>query len=157
MENGLKSGDAVAFPGGVGLFKGMMTIGQGLHAEVVTEAGHKVMVPVARLAKSALAGDAHEALVKSVLDAEERNKLKESEYAIPATKDHPAKEPLEDAAHVRDAAARLGQVKGVSAKEKVEARRRIARAEGRDHIDGEDDDLKKDEGGDDIVSNGAGN
>lgn len=58
------------------------------------------------------------------LDAEERKEIPESQYAFPEER----KEPLENAAHVRNAVARFNQVKGVSDAEKDAAWGRIERA-----------------------------
>ena len=60
----------------------------------------------------------------SELDAEDRHKLKDSQYAFPKER----KEPIEDARHVRKAMARFDQVEGVSDKEKDEAWERIKKA-----------------------------
>jgi hypothetical protein len=60
----------------------------------------------------------------SELDAKDREKLKDSQYAFPKER----KEPLEDASHVRNAIARFDQVKGVSDKERDEAWKRIKAA-----------------------------
>jgi len=60
----------------------------------------------------------------SELDAEDREKLKDSQYAFPKER----KEPLEDASHVRNAIARFDQVKGVSDEERDEAWKRIKAA-----------------------------
>ncbi|HVB78039.1 MAG TPA: DUF6582 domain-containing protein [Candidatus Nitrosotalea sp.] len=53
-----------------------------------------------------------------------RSDLPDSAFAFPAQR----KEPLTDASHVRNAAARFNQVGGVSAKERSEAKKRIERA-----------------------------
>ena len=58
------------------------------------------------------------------LDTEERKKLPDSQYAFPKER----KEPLENAAHVRNAVARFNQVKGVSESEKDAAWKRIQTA-----------------------------
>ncbi|WP_433293539.1 DUF6582 domain-containing protein [Actinoplanes sp. CA-030573] len=58
------------------------------------------------------------------LDAEERNKMPDSEFAFPRVR----KEPLSDARHVRNAIARFDQVRDVSDKERDEAFRRIKKA-----------------------------
>ena len=58
------------------------------------------------------------------LDAKDREKLKDSQYAFPKER----KEPIEDASHVRNAIARFDQVEGVSEKEKDEAWDRIKKA-----------------------------
>jgi Asp-tRNA(Asn)/Glu-tRNA(Gln) amidotransferase A subunit family amidase len=60
----------------------------------------------------------------SELDAKDREKLKDSQYAFPKER----KEPLEDASHVRNAIARFDQVKGVSDDERDEAWKRIKAA-----------------------------
>jgi len=61
------------------------------------------------------------------LDADERNKLKDSTFAFPRVR----KEPLNDASHVRNAIARFDQVKDVSDSERDEAFTRIKRAAGK--------------------------
>jgi hypothetical protein len=58
------------------------------------------------------------------LDAEDRNKMPDSQYAFPRQR----KEPLNDASHVRNAIARFDQVKDVTDEERREAFRRIQRA-----------------------------
>lgn len=58
------------------------------------------------------------------LDAEKRDDLSKSHFAFPGRR----KEPLEDAAHVRNAVARFNQVEGASAEEKDEAWKRIQAA-----------------------------
>jgi len=58
------------------------------------------------------------------LDTKEREKIQATEYAFPKER----KEPLENAAHVRNAIARFDQVKGVSESEKDEAWARIKKA-----------------------------
>jgi hypothetical protein len=60
----------------------------------------------------------------SELDAKDREKLKDSQYAFPKER----KEPLEDASHVRNAIARFDQVEGVSDHERDEAWKRIKKA-----------------------------
>jgi len=60
----------------------------------------------------------------SELDAKDREKLKDSQYAFPKER----KEPLENASHVRNAIARFDQVKGVSDDERDEAWKRIKAA-----------------------------
>ena len=54
----------------------------------------------------------------------EKDRLKDTQFAFP---DQP-KEPLNDAAHVRNAIARFDQVEGVSDAERDEAWKRILRA-----------------------------
>jgi hypothetical protein len=60
----------------------------------------------------------------SKLSTEGRNEIPAREYAFPKER----KEPLEDAAHVRNAIARFNQVQGVSAAEKDAAWERIKSA-----------------------------
>jgi hypothetical protein len=60
----------------------------------------------------------------SKLDAEERKEIPAKEYAFPKEK----KEPLENAAHVRNAIARFNQVEGVTEKERDAAWERIKAA-----------------------------
>jgi len=58
------------------------------------------------------------------LDTAERKKIPDGQYAFPDER----KEPLENAAHVRNAVARFNQVKGVSEAEKDAAWKRIKAA-----------------------------
>jgi hypothetical protein len=58
------------------------------------------------------------------LNAKKRDKLPDKEFAFPKER----KEPLTDASHVRNAAARFNQVEGVSDAEKKQAKGRIKRA-----------------------------
>ena len=60
----------------------------------------------------------------SKLDAKARNAIPAGKYAFPKTR----KEPLEDAAHVRNAIARFNQVKGVSGAQRAIAWKRILSA-----------------------------
>ena len=60
----------------------------------------------------------------SRLDTDDREKLADREYAFPKQR----KEPIEDAAHVRNAIARFDQVEGVSDAERDEAWKRILAA-----------------------------
>ena len=60
----------------------------------------------------------------SELDAEDREKLRDNQYAFPKER----KEPLNDADHVRNAMARFNQVEGVSDDERDEAWKRIKKA-----------------------------
>lgn len=60
----------------------------------------------------------------SKLDAEQRNDLKEGNFAFPEQR----KEPLEDATHVRNAVARFDQVKDVTDAERDAAWKRIKSA-----------------------------
>ena len=58
------------------------------------------------------------------LDTDDRNKLKEKNFAFPEQR----KEPLEDASHVRNAIARFDQVTDVSDKDRDAAWKRIKAA-----------------------------
>ena len=58
------------------------------------------------------------------LREKQRDRLADKEFAFPEQR----KEPLEDAAHVRNAVARFNQVEGVTDKERDAAWRRIERA-----------------------------
>lgn len=58
------------------------------------------------------------------LDQAERDRIPDSQYAFPKER----KEPLENAEHVRNAAARFNQVEGVSQEERREAWKRIEAA-----------------------------
>ena len=58
------------------------------------------------------------------LSTAEQNRLPDSRFAFPKER----KEPLTDASHVRNAAARFNQVKGVSKSERETARKRIEKA-----------------------------
>ena len=58
------------------------------------------------------------------LDTKEREAIPDTKYAFPKER----KEPLENAAHVRNAVARFNQVKGVSEAERDEAWKRIKAA-----------------------------
>jgi len=58
------------------------------------------------------------------ISEKKRDKLPDSAFAFPKER----KEPLTDASHVRNAAARFNQVEGVSKAEKEKAKGRIERA-----------------------------
>ena len=60
----------------------------------------------------------------SKINEETRDELSAADYAFPKER----KEPLHDAAHVRNAIARFDQVQGVSDEERDEAWKRIKRA-----------------------------
>ena len=60
----------------------------------------------------------------SELDSDDREDLKDSEYAFPKER----KEPLNNASHVRNAVARFNQVEGVSDSERDDAWKRIEKA-----------------------------
>jgi hypothetical protein len=53
-----------------------------------------------------------------------RDRISTTKFAFPKQR----KEPLENASHVRNAAARLNQVKGVTEAERAAAKKRIAAA-----------------------------
>ena len=61
---------------------------------------------------------------ESGMSAAEKDRLKDAQFAFPDER----KEPLNDAAHVRNAIARFDQVKNVSDAERDEAWKRILRA-----------------------------
>ena len=67
----------------------------------------------------------------SKLDASERDHLARSDFAFPAQR----KEPLENAAHVRNAVSRFNQVKDVTDEERNEAWKRIQAAAKRFGVD----------------------
>jgi hypothetical protein len=67
----------------------------------------------------------------SKLDTEDRKEIPAKEYAFPNEK----KEPLENAAHVRNAIARFNQVEGVSEEERDAAWKRIKAAAKRFNVD----------------------
>lgn len=58
------------------------------------------------------------------LSKPERDQLSETQFAFPKQR----KEPLENASHVRNAAARFNQVEGVSEEDRREAWKRIGAA-----------------------------
>jgi cell division protein FtsX len=60
----------------------------------------------------------------SELSDQKRDKISNEEFAFP----HQRKEPIHDAAHVRNAIARFNQVEGVTNEERDEAWRRIKTA-----------------------------
>ena len=61
----------------------------------------------------------------SKLNQKERDEIPSKEFAFPKEE----KEPLEDAAHVRNAVARFNQVEGVTDAERDEAWKRIRSAD----------------------------
>jgi hypothetical protein len=67
----------------------------------------------------------------SRLDTGDREKLADREYAFPKQR----KEPIEDAAHVRNAIARFDQVEGVSDAERDAAWKRILAAAKKHGVD----------------------
>jgi hypothetical protein len=60
----------------------------------------------------------------SKMDTEDRDRVPDAEYAFPKQR----KEPIQNAAHVRNAVARFNQVEGVTDEERDEAWKRIKRA-----------------------------
>src|SRR5215204_4629319 len=73
------------------------------------------------------------------LSTAEQNDLTASEFAFPETR----KEPLTDAAHVRNAVARFDQVEGVSDRDRDKAWKRIKAAAKRFDVDVEADDWRE--------------
>jgi hypothetical protein len=69
----------------------------------------------------------------------EQNDLAASGFAFPGAR----KEPLTDAAHVRNAVARFDQVEGVSDRERDQAWKRIKAAAGRFGVEVEADDWRE--------------
>ena len=78
----------------------------------------------ARQAQSARAHGKQMSRPTSGLSTAEENRVDRDEFAFPEER----KEPLTDAAHVRNAIARFDQVEGVSDDERDQAWRRIMRA-----------------------------
>jgi Family of unknown function (DUF6582) len=62
--------------------------------------------------------------VMGEINEKKRDKLPDSAFAFPKER----KEPLTDASHVRNAAARFNQVKGVGKSERETAKKRIEKA-----------------------------
>ncbi len=60
----------------------------------------------------------------SKIDEEQRDDIKQADFAFPKQR----KEPIHDAAHVRNAIARFDQVEGVTDEERDEAWKRIKHA-----------------------------
>ena len=89
----------------------------------------------ARQAESARAKGARAARSSGLGTAEE-NRMRASSFAFPKER----KEPLHDAAHVRNAIARFDQVEGVSDAEREQAWKRIKAAARRFHVEIEADD-----------------
>jgi len=73
------------------------------------------------------------------LDTAERKKIPAKEFAFPKEE----KEPLENAAHVRNAIARFNQVKGVSEAEKDAAWKRIKAAAKKFGVEMDEDSRKE--------------
>ncbi len=74
----------------------------------------------------------------SRLSTADENRMEETEFAFPKER----KEPLVDAAHVRNAVARFDQVEGVSDRERDAAWKRIKRAAERFDVEIEADDWR---------------
>jgi len=74
--------------------------------------------------KAQAAGHDHGGNRSSGMSTAEKDRLKDTQFAFPDQR----KEPLNDAAHVRNAIARFDQVEGVSDAERDEAWKRILRA-----------------------------
>jgi hypothetical protein len=94
------------------------------------EAARKNLVK-ARRAQSARAHGRSVPRSNEGMSTAEKNRLDDDEFAFPRER----KEPLTDAAHVRNAIARFDQVEGVSDNERDEAWRRIKAAARRFDID----------------------
>lgn len=67
----------------------------------------------------------------ATLNQSKRDKIRDEDYAFPKER----KEPLHDAAHVRNAVARFNQVQGVSDEEREAAWKRIKAAAKKHHVD----------------------
>ena len=67
----------------------------------------------------------------SKMDTEDRDHVPAGEYAFPKQR----KEPIHDAAHVRNAVARFNQVEGVTDEERDEAWKRIKHAASKFNVD----------------------
>jgi hypothetical protein len=76
------------------------------------------------LLKDALALSIHEGTIMATLNAARRNAIAGEKFAFPTER----KEPLDNAAHVRNAIARFNQVEGVSDSERDAAWKRIRAA-----------------------------
>jgi hypothetical protein len=75
----------------------------------------------------------------SKLDQKHRDEIPDRQYAFPKQE----KEPLNDAAHVRNAIARFNQVQGVSDAERDEAWKRIRAAAKKFDVDLEEGDWRE--------------
>ena len=74
----------------------------------------------------------------SKLDQQQRNEIPDDQYAFPEER----KEPLEDAAHVRNAVARFNQVQGVTDAERDRAWKRIKSAARKFNVEIEESDWR---------------
>jgi hypothetical protein len=72
------------------------------------------------------------------MEAAKENRLKDSQFAFPKER----KEPLNDAAHVRNAVARFDQVEGVTDSERDDAWKRIKAAAKKFDVDVEANDWR---------------
>ena len=77
--------------------------------------------------------------LRETMSTAEKNDLPDSEFAFPKER----KEPLTDAAHVRNAVARFDQVEGVTDAERSEAWKRIKAAARRYGVEVEADDWRE--------------
>jgi hypothetical protein len=93
----------------------------------------------ARAARSARAQGRRAQRGSQVMSTGERNRLSAAEFAFPEER----KEPLVDAAHVRNAIARFDQVEGVTDAERDRAWERITRAARRFGVEVEADDWRE--------------
>lgn len=85
----------------------------------------------ARAAQSARARGKHVPRRTDTMSTADQNRLKDRQFAFPAQR----KEPLTDAAHVRNAIARFDQVEGVTDAERDGAWKRIVAAAKKHDID----------------------
>ena len=91
-------------------------------------------------AKKAAAKPANKAATRSgKLSTADKNKLPEKTFAFPGKR----KEPMEDAAHVRNALARFNQVEGVTDEERKEAFANIKKAAKKFGVDVTEKDWKE--------------
>ena len=93
----------------------------------------------ARAAQSARAKGKNVPRKTKGLSTAEENRMPESEFAFPEER----KEPLNDAAHVRNAIARFDQVEGVSDAERDQAWKRIRSAARKFDVDVSADDWRE--------------
>jgi hypothetical protein len=75
----------------------------------------------------------------SKLDEKHRESISPKEFAFPKEE----KEPIHDAAHVRNAIARFNQVEGVTDSERDDAWKRIRAAARKFHVDLEENDWRE--------------
>lgn len=93
----------------------------------------------ARQVQSARAHGAHIPRQTEGLSTHDENQMREAQFAFPKER----KEPLSDAAHVRNAIARFDQVEGVTDAERDEAWKRIRAAARRFDVEVSADDWRE--------------